>query len=192
LGIPVTSKVLAFVAMSTTVRRKGFALLAEALGSLEEVEDLVLLSVGSKKPELDTSIAHLHLGRIYSDRLLAAVYSAADAFVIPSLEDNLPNTVLESLACGTPVVGFDTGGIPDMVRDGETGCIVPAGDVSALRNAIVYVLQADEERAAMGARCRKVAVDEYSLDVQARRYTNLYTSLLDEKPVEASVVTTDV
>lgn len=187
LGIPPTCKVLAFVAMSTTVRRKGFSLLADALSSLKEIEDLVLLSVGSKKPELDTEVTHLHLGRVHSDRLLAAVYSAADAFVIPSLEDNLPNTVLESLACGTPVIGFDVGGIPDMVRDGETGYVVPAGDVSSLRDAIVYVLQANEERAAMGNRCRKVAVDEYSLKVQAHRYADLYTSLLDEMPVEAPV-----
>lgn len=187
LGLSPACKVLAFVAMSTTVKRKGFALLADALSSLNEIEDLVLLSVGSKKPGLDTAVTHLHLGHIQSDRLLAAVYSAADAFVIPSLEDNLPNTVLESLACGTPVIGFDIGGIPDMVRDGETGYTVPAGDVSALRDAIASVLQADEKRNAMRDRCRKVAVDEYSLDVQARRYADLYTSLLNETSAEASV-----
>jgi len=190
LGLSPTCKVLAFVAMSTTVKRKGFTLLAEALTTLDEVEDLVLLSVGSRKPKLDTSVEHLHLGRIHSNRLLAAVYSVADVFVIPSLEDNLPNTVIESLACGTPAVGFDTGGIPDMVRKGETGYVVPTGDAVALRDAIAYLLQADEERAAMSDRCREVAVNEYSLEVQARRYADLYARLLNEAPMEASATAT--
>ena len=85
--------------------------------------------------------------------------------------------MIESLACGTPVVGFASGGIPDMVRPGETGWLAPTGDTRALRDAIADALSDDDRRAAMGATCRAVAVEEYALDVQARAYANLYETL---------------
>ena len=80
------------------------------------------------------------------------IYSAADLFVLPTLEDNLPNTVLEAIACGVPVVAFSTGGIPDIIRDGVEGRLVPRGDVHALRSVISSVLQDNDARAGMAAR----------------------------------------
>ncbi len=82
------------------------------------------------------------------------------------------------MACGTPVVGFASGGIPDMVRPGVTGHLAPTGDTAALRNAIVKVLQAPGERAAMSENCRRIAVEEYAMEVTARQYVRLYESLL--------------
>ena len=104
---------------------------------------------------------------------MAAVYSAADLFVAPSLQDNLPNTVLESLACGTPVVGSHTGGIPDMVRPGETGWLFETGNAEALRATLQEAL-ATRDLTGLRPRCREVAEREYSLELQAERYKKLY------------------
>ena len=98
------SRVLLFAAHSVADRRKGLSLLLEALRGLSDIENLFLLSLGNDTPTVDSPVRHLHLSGITDDRLLALVYSAADVFVIPSLQDNLPNTVMESMSCGTPVV----------------------------------------------------------------------------------------
>ena len=177
LEIPSDHRIILFVAQSVRNRRKGFDLLAEALGVLEQ-EDVTLLSIGGKEPDLETTLSHRHLGTIESDLLLSVFYSLADLFIIPSRQDNLPNTVLESMACDTPVVGFDTGGIPDMVRPGETGWLAETGNVRALRQAIEQALADDSEREQRGQRCRAVVEEEYTLERQARQYQKLYRKLL--------------
>lgn len=174
LQVPQDTNVILFVADAVDVKRKGFVLLAEALAGLSDFPRLFLISLGSGEPTVDASIPHLHLGHLGNDRLLALVYSAADLFVISSIQDNLPNTVLESLACGTPVVGFRVGGIPDMVRSGLTGLSAPPEDVSALCAAIMHLIQNPAELAIMRDKCRSVAMAEYTLEMQARRYVQLY------------------
>jgi glycosyltransferase involved in cell wall biosynthesis len=178
LGIPHEAHVILFLAASVAAKRKGFSLLAQALASLNGDDNLFLLSIGSGRPVLDSAVPHLHLGSTSDDGHLAEVYSAADVFAIPSLQDNLPNTVMEALACGTPVVGFAVGGIPEMVRNGVTGWVVPPLDVRAFRAGIIQILQNTEGQAAMRVRCREVAVSEYSLEIQAGRYAALYEELV--------------
>jgi len=181
LDIPADHRVILFVAHSTENHRKGFDLLAGAIESLT-VERVTLLSIGATTPELNAACPHLHLGMLESDVLLSVLYSFADLFVIPSRQDNLPNTVLESMACGTPVVGFNVGGIPDMVRSGETGWLAEVGSVRALRQALDTALRDDEARRRMGKRCREVVEEEYALEVQARRYRDLYRQMVGEAP----------
>jgi glycosyltransferase involved in cell wall biosynthesis len=176
IEIPDHHQILLFVAQSTQNHRKGFDLLQKALGELSG-DHMTLVSIGSHKPKLEADLPHVHLGSIQSDLLLSVFYSAADVFVIPSLQDNLPNTVLESMACGTPVVGFDTGGIPDMVRPGETGWLADTGNVPALRKSIETALADDDARQRLGERCREVVENEYTLEVQAQRYSHLYQRL---------------
>ena len=118
------------------------------------------------------------LGLIASDDTLRQIYSAADVFVLPSLEDNLPNTMLEAMSCGTPVVAFSVGGIPDVLDDGVTGRIVPAGAPSMMAAAIVDCLRDHEARRKMGAAARRVIETRYSMPVQARRYHDLYRELV--------------
>lgn len=179
LGIPQDAKIILFVADSITNRRKGFVLLQEALTSIEHDVGLFLLSLGNNKPNVVSDIPQLHIGTIANDRLLSAIYSAADLFVIPSLEDNLPNTVLEAMACAVPVIGFDVGGIPDMVRPGVTGALVPVGDVQALRDTIIALLSDSAKRATIASNCRQIAVEEYALAIQAGRYIQLYESMIE-------------
>jgi len=184
LDVPDHHRIVLFVAQFSENRRKGFRLLKDALSGLS-VENVTLMSIGGGTPTFESGIPHRHLGRLESDLLLSIFYSLADLFVIPSRQDNLPNTVLESLACGTPVVGFDTGGIPDMVRPNETGWLAETGNVRSLRNVLERALADDAERRRKSNRSRKVVQNEYTLEIQARAYRRLYNALLskhDETP----------
>ena len=178
LGVPQDARVVLFAAESLAVKRKGFGLLLDALAGLQNEPNLLLLSVGSTKTAIQSPVPQLNLGRINIDRYLSLAYSAADVFVIPSVQESFGQTVSESLACGTPVIGFATGGMLDMVRPGETGQLVPVGDVQALREAIRSMLAIPNVRERYSARCREIAVNEYSIEAQASSYVRLYQSLV--------------
>ncbi|WP_259087525.1 glycosyltransferase family 4 protein [Salinibacter ruber] len=183
--IPSSHRTLLFLSSSIEQTRKGFNLFREAVKSLSTTE-LSVISVGGGDSKLSSSVSHIHLGSISNDRLLSLIYSTADVFVIPSRQDNLPNTVLESMACGTPVVGFDVGGIPDMVRPGETGWLAEAEDSRALGEAIDAALADDVKRERMEKRCREVIEAEYALEVQANNYRKLYNEMIQSESVERS------
>jgi glycosyltransferase involved in cell wall biosynthesis len=179
LGIPADARVALFVADGLDQRRKGFALLIEALNYCAgAVPGLMLVSLGHHLPQVNVSLPWMHLGSINNDRFLSMVYSAADVFVICSLQDNLPNTVLEAMACGTPVIGVGVGGVAEMVRNGLNGLAVPRADAVALSAAIQDLMGGTEKRRGMKAACRRIAIDEYPLELQARRYVQIYESLL--------------
>ena len=177
LGIPADAEVLLFAAHSVGNRRKGFGLLVDALDRIRDRERLFVLSVGRGAPDLAEGIAGRHVGYTGEDRLLGVLYSAADLFVLPSLQDNLPATMLESIACGTPVVAFDAGGIREAVKSGRTGEVVPTGDPGALAAAIAGLLDRPAHLEELRRSCRDTALAEYTLDLQARRYRDLYSTL---------------
>jgi len=177
LGLPLDATILLFVAVRAEIPYKGFSLLAQALAELPDIDNLFVVSVGIGKPRLDPRVPHAHLGYITDDRLLLLAYNASDLYVIPSLNDNSPNTVLEAMACGIPTIGFAVAGIPDIIRHGETGLLVPPGDVTALQAAINDLIHHPEKRKTMGAKSREIALQEYPLPLQARRYADLYKSL---------------
>jgi glycosyltransferase involved in cell wall biosynthesis len=179
LGIPANAFVMAFVADFVTGPRKGFAVLTQALDMLAASlrNDVWLISVGGGHPVAPAGYRSAHFGRVHNDRLLSLFYSAADVFVLPTLEDNLPTTVLESLACGTPVLGSDVGGVPDMVRHGETGWLFPVGDAAALASRLGELIPRVESVGGMRNQCRTVAEREYAAAIQAGRYQSLYREL---------------
>lgn len=177
LGLPVDARIVLFVAQSIDNPRKGFQLLSRALSGLNADPGLLLLSLGAGRPELGANVAYRQVGYTTDDHLLATVYSAADLFVTPTQQDNLPATVLEAMACGTAVVGFDVGGVPEMVRAGENGLLAEAESVPALQAALGEALAGPERMAEMGRRARQLAESEYSLEMQAGRYRDLYRSL---------------
>jgi glycosyltransferase involved in cell wall biosynthesis len=176
LSIADDQKIVLFVSHSVDDSRKGFSLLLEALRTAD-LDGALLLSVGSGEPDVPKGMRHQHLGHVDDDNRLAVLYSLADVFVIPSLQEAFGQTALESMACGTPVVGFDTGGIPDMVRPNETGWLAETGDIRSLRRAIETALAYDAERERKAARCREVVEEEYTLQRQAERYISLYESI---------------
>ncbi len=178
LGLPPEAFIVLFVANPITRVNKGFAHLAQAVDGLPTPGDLLLLSVGSGRPPVDVRVPHHHLGRVRDERLLSIIYNAADLFVIPSMQDNSPQTALEAMACGVPIVGYATCGIPDIVRPDLTGLLAPPQDVPALRAAIEMLMRGPTQRAELSAQCRRVAVEEYSLMTQARHYIEFYESIL--------------
>jgi glycosyltransferase involved in cell wall biosynthesis len=190
VGIPAEAVTLLFVADHGGEKRKGFRELKAAIQCcLEDAEfqELVrndkirLLCFGHPNDEFEAmGVPAVSLGYLDSNQEIRAAYAAADLFILPSLEDNLPNTMLESMSCGTPVVAFDVGGIPDVVVNGVTGRLAPVGDVRKLAGAILYLVFNPERREEMGQNCRKVMVEGYSLAVQAQRYLELYQELLQE------------
>ena len=102
----------------------------------------------------------------------------ADVFVISSLQDNLPNVVPESLACGTPVVGFNIGGIPDMIQHMQTGYLVQNISAQELANGILWTL--NHVNSSMRIRCRNYAESHYALLLQAQQYIHVYQEALDQ------------
>ena len=177
LGIPSVAKVVLFAAASVNDRRKGLRLLLEALDELK-LKNLVLVSIGNGEGTKSKAVRLLSLGHISNDRLLSLVYSAADVFAIPSLQEAFGQTALEATACGTPSVGFNTGGIPDIIKPEITGLLVPVGDVSALGNAVQRILTDDSLRKTMSSNCRKMVLDGFTLEIQARRYLELYKKII--------------
>ena len=179
LGISRDARVVLFVGEPITRPVKRFGMLAEALNGLLGVPNVLLVSAGSGRSEAELRVPYMNLGHIGNERLLSLIYSAADVLVLPSLLENLPLAVLEAMACGTPVVGSAVGGIPDMVRPGATGWLFPAHDVAALRASIRDALEDTAARRQIAANCRRVAVEEYSLELHARRYAEFYKTILD-------------
>lgn len=187
LGIPADAKVVLFVAQWVGEPRKGFALLAEAIAAMGGVENLFLLSLGKSSGAPPLAIPHRHLGAVESEQLLSLVYSAADLFVLPSLQDNLPNTLLESLACGTPVVAFRSGGIPEVLHDRVTGRLAATGDAVSLRQAIIEMLDDPAQCARMGENGRRLILDNHTLQFAAQQYIELYTALQEGRAAPRSV-----
>jgi len=177
LGIPKRKKVILFVADSVDNNRKGFVFLKRAFDQLEDPE-LVLCAIGHKNKELETIENVYELGVVHDERLMSIAYSAADVFVIPSLMDNLPNTVLESLMCGTPVIGFPVGGIPDMIQDGINGFLT--ADVSVDSLVVTLNKFLDNPSCFDSTEIRENAVKKYDQKVQAKQYIDLYNSILNK------------
>ncbi|EFK05561.1 glycosyltransferase, group 1 family protein [delta proteobacterium NaphS2] len=209
LDIPQDVVTFLFGAVDGTEKRKGFVELVAAIKlcrqnsvfqELLRKDKLRLLCFGNPNEQLERiGIPFVSLGKLKTDKDIRDAYSAADIFLLPSLEDNLPNTILESLSCGTPVVAFDVGGIPDMVTDGVNGLLINAFDIPKMGEAIVSLSLDSHKRAAMGKAGRERATMDYALEVQAKNYLGLYEDLLnqnqsskvDEKKRQCSTLRTE-
>jgi glycosyltransferase involved in cell wall biosynthesis len=143
-SIPEEKKVILFVAHHVNNVRKGIPFLVEAFQRMNR-EDVVLCSVGYPSEEL-SSIPHLlQLGYITDELEMSLLYSSADVFVLPSIAENFPNTIVEALCCGTPCVAFNIGGIPEQINE-NNGVIVEEKSSSALQEAIARVLDSNFNR----------------------------------------------
>jgi glycosyltransferase involved in cell wall biosynthesis len=185
LGLPQDKQLILFGAMTATSdNRKGFHLLLPAIKKLSQGEiwqhKLELVVFGASEPvnPPDFGLKTHYLGRLNDDISLALVYAAADIFVAPSLEDNLPNTVMEALACGTPSVAFKIGGMPDMIEHQENGYLAHPYDIEDLAQGIHWVLEDSERYQKLCDCAREKVVREFTLEIQASKYLKLYNEVL--------------
>ncbi|MHB1176799.1 MAG: glycosyltransferase [Daejeonella sp.] len=170
---------------------KGTSYLVEAIDILirdprldRENMELVIFGNRDDKNVPGFPVLTTFLGTISSEEKLAYCYSAADVFLAPSLEDNLPYTVMESLSCGTPVVAFTTGGIPDMVQHKHNGYLAEYRSSEDLAAGIKWVFD-HPERDLLGRNSRKYVEDNFSGDVIAKRHMELYSSLVNDDSAHA-------
>ena len=182
MGLPQDEDLVLFSSVETQAHRKGGTFVTEAVNRLKGKtrKPFRLLVVGNRAREWEriVSVPVTAIDTVKDDHLLAALYSAADLFVHPALADNLPNGVLESLACGTPVVAFDVGGVGEAVRLLETGYLARCRDTSDLAQGIARLLDDPDLRRRLGVRCREIAEAEYGIALQAKRFEGLYQSLI--------------
>jgi hypothetical protein len=152
--------------------------------SSEDLARVRLLFFGEPAAGLDKlGLAARSLGYVSDDWRLRDAYRAADLFVLPSLEDNLPNTMLEAMACGTPVLASDSGGMPDVIRHGDNGLLAPRGNVQAFCAALQAALADAGRLQAMGIKARCDIEHEHSLATIARRHVALYEELRGTGPM---------
>jgi glycosyltransferase involved in cell wall biosynthesis len=176
-------KIILFGAANINDRRKGITYLVEALNILKteypDSANAEIVLFGKNKHfdvgQLPFKVHELNL--IRSQHKLAEIYSLADVFITPSVEDNLPNTVMEATACGTPVVAFNTGGIPEMVDHGQNGYLAELRSAAGLAKGIYEVLY-NSDPDAMAANARKKILDNYTNVLVADQYAELYRSIL--------------
>ena len=182
LGISKYKKVLLFGAESLKDSRKGGDLLVKSLQILPESlkSETIILTLGNGGESItsDLGMQVISLGYISGDRLKSLAFSAADLFIFPTRADNLPLVLQESMACGTPMVSFDIGGVLDLVRHNITGYLAKSEDTQDFSNGIVKLLEDDQLRQTMSENCRAIAISEYDLETQAKCYMELYRQLL--------------
>lgn len=185
-GIDKNAKVILFVAHGLDGNpRKGATYLIEALSRLSRSAQvtLALVGIGGKDWQSKVPVAVRRLGYISDDRTMAAVYSAADLIIAPSVVENLPNTVLEAMACGTPAVTFNVGGMKDAVRHMKTGYLAQYGNVKDLAYGIELLFNDTVLRERCRKSTRALMEQEFGSTLQTQRFVDLYAGLLSRPMV---------
>lgn len=185
LGIPKGRRVLICALESMRRPLKGADLLVQALHSMPDSlqRESLLLLFGHTSPAILKQIRMpvIELGFLHNDHLKALAFSAADVFANPSRAESFGLVVLESMACGTPCAAFRVGGLPELVRPGSTGSLAAPFDAAQLGAGVAELLGDTAGLDTMARRCREVAVSEYTLDRQVRRYIDLYRRVIAER-----------
>ena len=183
LDLPLDNKIILFCSQNLNDERKGFAFLQQALEKFT-IHNSQFIIQGPQSMAMDShspkggeggGLMTICIGKggryISSPEEMAMMYAAADVFVTPSLQDNLPNTIAEAMSCGTPCVGFNVGGIPEMIDHLQNGYVAQYKDVNDLAEGIQYVLTHDMREAALHK-----AASAYGETHVAQKYINVYES----------------
>jgi glycosyltransferase involved in cell wall biosynthesis len=155
-------------------------LLKQRLGAEADQIELVIFGNRGTEGVPDFPFKTSFLGTISNDEQLAQYYAAADAFLIPSLEDNLPYTVMESLACGTPVIAFTTGGIPDMVQHQYNGYLATYKSAESFTDGMEWIIKHADQKL-IQQQARQTIMEVFSEEVIAQKHIRLYQSLLQKE-----------
>lgn len=183
LGLPDNKRLILFAAADVTDRRKGMDLLVQALKAispaLKSKTSLLIMGKSVHFRELELGLDVFEMGYVHDDRLKAQIFSAADVFAFPTRADNLPLVLQESMACGTPLVSFDVGGVADLVRQGQTGFLSAAEDSVGFQRNLERILLDADLRSQLGRSCREIAEKEYDILLQVKRYTEVFANVLE-------------
>ena len=176
-----------FGAHAINDRRKGVDLVLEAIGHCVRQQDVsemlqdgtLVFACFGESQEINGAkgLPIRMLGSFSGDENAAKVYQCADLFICASREDNLPNTVMEAMACGVAVLGTKVGGIPEMVDDERTGRLVPGGDAVALADALLNLIRNKDKTRSMGAAAREKCEELYAPSRQVEAYVRLFEDL---------------
>lgn len=183
-GLPQDKHVVLFSAFSATSdKRKGSQFLVPALKKMALAgwgENTELVVIGSSEPENppDFGMKVHYMGNLYDEISQVLLYSAADVTVAPSMQENLSNTVMESLSCGTPVVAFNIGGMPDMIEHQCSGYLARPFGSDDLTDGIMWVLENKARYDMLAQRARQTVVERYNLKKVANQYLALYQNIL--------------
>ncbi|UFU11102.1 glycosyltransferase [Ideonella dechloratans] len=186
LGLDPHRRYVLFGASSATGDpRKGYAELRTALGHMRSLADgqagdIELLIFGATAPRIaDTGLPFQphYFGNLSDDLTLALLYSAADVFAAPSLQDNLPNTLVEAMACGLPCVAFRIGGMPDLIEHKATGWLAEPFEVAGFTEGLMHWLQRPRPEEA----CRRFSLCNHAYSSVAAQYQDLYNRVTRDR-----------
>jgi glycosyltransferase involved in cell wall biosynthesis len=183
LALPQDKTLILFGSNTNSEPRKGFQyfkpavkkLSATALGQNAEV---VIFGATEPPDPPDLGVPVRYLGRYQDDLSIAVIYSAGDVFAAPSMEENLPYTVMEASACGTPSLAFNIGGLPDLIEHELTGYLARPFEVDDLAYGLTWLLSDKQRRDSCGKRAREKVEGEFEVSMIARRHHALYEELL--------------
>ena len=160
-------------------QRKGTGDAIAACNRLDGRADFDLVLVGAGGESWNDHVPQrVHtLGFLTDDALIAAAYASADITLAPSTVENLPNSILESMACGTPVVAYDSGGIADAVRHRDTGWLAQTGEPEGLAEGMAWLLADEAERRRLADNGLRLIAESFDAALEARAFADLYASL---------------
>ena len=174
-NLPLDKKVLSFVSQSIDNNRKGSSYIYESIKALKHIPDVIFCIIGKRSNKFNSDHV-VQLGEIDDEDFMAKVYSACDALLLPSKEDNLPNTAIESLLCGTPVIGFNVGGIPDIINTGENGYLSEEINSTDFIVKIQHFLANGVSLTREKIRTR--ATESYDISTSVNKYITLYEEII--------------
>jgi glycosyltransferase involved in cell wall biosynthesis len=184
LNLPQDKYLLLFGAVNVNDKRKGLAYLIDGFKYMKQqfpaiYDKIELVIFGRIKSDIHSffDIPIHSLNFLKDEETIVNLYNAVDLFVTPSLDENLPNTIMEAMACGTPCVGFNTGGIPEMIDHKKNGYVAQYRDVEDLAKGIQWVLN-NPESEKLPESCRHKVLEKYAEKVAANQYVELYEKLL--------------
>ena len=184
-GLPADKHLILFVSQRVTDERKGMKYFVEAIDRLiekyPEIKNNTAIAIlGGHSEEVTLSLPSYSLGYVSDEKRIVNIYNSVDVFVLPSLEDNLPNTIMEAMACGVPSVGFKVGGIPEMIEHQKTGYVANYRDTADLAEGIHWVLE-DADKEALSQACLHKVSQCYSQHAVALKYIEVYNQAMAYK-----------
>lgn len=191
LGLPTDRQLILFASQRITNVNKGIQYLIEACQLLvkqqPELKNSVgLVVLGGHAEEITArfDLPTYPLGYVNDTKKIVDVYNAVDLFVLPSLSENLPNTIMEAMACGVPCVGFEVGGIPEMIDHRENGYVAHYKDAQSLAAGMAWILDEETDYETLSKNCIHKVRTEYAQQRVAERYLDVYQSVWRNKKEE--------